>query len=151
VMIVCVAVSASTALKGFVTVLFASAIYVLGLFKAFMLNVAAGPLLSTVKGGGPLESFIRLMTQQNQVTPLDESNWMIWSFLKVDEGLLWMMRAAAYLAPPDLSRLDVANYVAHGVDEPGVLILRNVVIVTAYVIPVMVAGYFLLRNRELAA
>src|SRR4029079_4847365 len=38
VLVVCLAVSASTALKGFVTVLFASAIYVLGLFFSFMGN-----------------------------------------------------------------------------------------------------------------
>jgi hypothetical protein len=149
VLVVCVAVSASTALKGFVTVLFASAVYVLGLFYFFMWNVAAGAL-GTVKGGGPIESFIRLATQQNQVSPLDESNFLIRLLLNIDQGLLFLMRLTTFLVP-DLSKLDVAQYVAHGVDVPGVLILRNVVIVTAYVIPVMVVGYFFLRNRELAA
>jgi hypothetical protein len=149
VLVVCVAVSASTVLKGFVTVLFASAIYVLGLFYAFMWNVAAGPL-GTIKGGGPIESFIRLMTQANQVSPLDESNLLIWLLLRVDHVLLNIMWYATFLVP-NLSQLDVVQYVAHGVDVPPVLILRNVVIVLSYVVPVMIVGYFFLRNRELAA
>jgi len=149
VLVVCIAVSASTALKGFVTVLFASAVYILGLFWAFMWNVAAGSL-GTVKGGGPIESFIRLMTQANQVSPLDETNWLIWALLRVDQGMLALMRFTTFLVP-DLSKLDVVQYVAHGVDVPGALILRNVIIVGMYVIPVMVVGYFFLRNRELAA
>jgi hypothetical protein len=86
----------------------------------------------------------------NQVTPLDESNWLIAALKKVDEGLLVLMKYATLLVP-NLSNLDVAQYVAHGVDVPGVLILRNAVLVTAYVVPVMVVGYFFLRNRELAA
>ena len=149
VIIVCVAVAASTALKGFVTVLFASSIYVLGLFWVFMTNVAMGAA-GTVKGGGPIESFIRLMTRMNQVTPLDESNWLFWALKKIDDGLLHLMGYMTWLVP-NLSNLDVVQYVAHGVDVPGVLILRNVVLVTAYVVPAMVAGYFFLRNRELAA
>src|SRR5215203_2865343 len=121
----------------------------LGLFYFFMWNVAAGAI-GTVKGGGPIESFIRLATQQNQVSPLDDSNFLIRFFLSVDQILLGLMRLTTFLVP-DLSKLDVAQYVAHGVDVPGILILRNVVIVVAYVIPVMVVGYFFLRNRELAA
>jgi hypothetical protein len=149
VLIVCVAVAASTALKGFVTVLFATAIYVLGMFWMFMVQVAMGAS-GTVKGGGPIESFMRLMSRMNQVTEFDQSNWLTWALLQIDKGLLELMKFTTVLVP-NLQNYDVVQYVAHGVDVPGVLIVRNFLLMTAYVVPVMVIGYFFLRNRELAA
>jgi hypothetical protein len=149
IIVICVAVAASTVLKGFVTVLLASTVYLLGAFWVFMWSVAIGPE-GNLKGGGPIESFIRIGTQANQVVQLDVTNPLIRIALGADQGVLWLMRHTAFLVP-NLGDLEVMQYVAHGVDVPGVLVLRNAVMVFAYVVPVLVVGFFLLRNRELAA
>jgi hypothetical protein len=52
---------------------------------------------------------------------------------------------------PDLSTIDTAEYVAGGFDIPAWLTLRNIILVVGYVIPVLIAGYLLFRNRETAA
>jgi hypothetical protein len=145
-LIICVAVAASTALKGFVTVLFTGTVYVLGLYLGFMSDVARG----LVKGGGPLESTIRLVTQANQVSALDPDNGLYNLLINIDKGLLWFMSVLVNLIP-SLSNVDLTYLVAAGIEVPATILLVNIVQTFAYAAPVAVIGYFLLRNRELAA
>jgi hypothetical protein len=145
-LIICVAVAASTALKGFVTVLFTTTAYVLGLYWTFMHDVARG----LVKGGGPLESTIRLVTQANQVTPLDPENGFYSLLLFLDRGLLWFMGVLINVIP-SLGNVDLTYLVAGGIEVPASVILVNLVQTFAYAVPIAIVGYFLLRNRELAA
>lgn len=144
-LLTCVAVSASTVLNGFVTVLLTFTVYLLGFFHDFMIGIVSGE----VKGGGPLESFIRLVTQNNQISPLAPTltNDLAKS---ADQRLLDLMYAASCIVP-NLSTLDTASYVAEGFDIPSGVIFRNVLIILGYVIPVIIAGYFFLKNREIAA
>ncbi|QDU64156.1 ABC-2 family transporter protein [Planctomycetes bacterium Pan216] len=144
-LLTCVAVTASTFLKGFVTILFTFMVYILGFFHDFMIGIVTGQ----VRGGGPLESSIRLFTQNNQVTDLDP-NFFNRIALGVDMLLLELMRALAYIIP-NLTLLDTAEFVASGFDIPWALLLRNALFVIGYVVPVVIFGYFVFKNRELAA
>jgi hypothetical protein len=139
-----VAVASSTVLNGFVTVLFTAMIYIVGFYHGFIIEIVTGQ----VKGGGPIESAIRLVTQDNQVTPLEEGLFTT-IVQRVDSVMLTLMQALAGVAP-NLSTLDTTQFVAEGFDIPWALVLRNVLAVVGYVVPVLVTGYFFLKTREIA-
>ncbi|MGL5094350.1 MAG: hypothetical protein ACRDD1_02095, partial [Planctomycetia bacterium] len=143
-LLTCVAVSASTVLKGFVTALFAVTIYILGVSYAFLLGIVYG----VVKGGGPIEASIRLVTQNNQTTDLDPTiiNRVA---VFVDGGVLAFMEVVSRFVP-DLSTLEMFSYVAEGFNIPEALLVRNVLIICGYVVPVVIVGYFFLKTREIA-
>lgn len=143
-LVVSVAVSASTVLKGFITVLFTVMVYIVGYFYTFMYVVAR----SETVGGGPIESMVRIFKQSNQVNPLEES-FIMQVLLGMDKVVLAMMRSLSNIVP-DLQNLDLASYVAQGFDIPPITIFHNVLMTLGYVVPVIVLGCFLLRNRELA-
>jgi hypothetical protein len=143
-LLTCVAVAASTTLNGFVTALLTVTIYVLGIFHKFLLSVVRGD----VAGGGPIESLIRLVTQNNQLNLLERSFFND-NARRIDDLLLNLLDRLALIIP-DLSTLDATQFVAEGFDIPTRLLLRNVVIIFAYVIPMAAAGYFLFQNREIA-
>jgi ABC-type transport system involved in multi-copper enzyme maturation permease subunit len=142
--ITCVSVSASTVLNGFVTFLFTIMVYVLGLFYNFLVAVIRGD----IEGGGPVESLIRLVTQDNQVTLL-EPTWYNVLAQRTDHVLLWVLEVIARIIP-NLTTLDTTQYVAEGFNIPPLLLVRNALIVLGYVIPLIIGGYFLFRSREVA-
>jgi hypothetical protein len=140
-----VAVAASTVLNGFVTVIFTVGAYIIGLVHNFLMDVAGGRIL----GGGPIESLVRLVSQMNQTADLEEG-LVRWSVKNIDPVLAKMLGAVGAVVP-DLSTIETAEYVASGFDIPGWLMARNALLVIGYVIPVVIAGYFLFRSRETAA
>lgn len=141
----CIAVSASTVLNGFVTFLLTVSIYTIGFFYGFLVAVIRGE----IQGGGPIESFIRLVTMANQ-TVLLEPTWYNRLAASVDKGLLWLLEIVSRLIP-DLTTLDTTQYVAEGFDIPIRLLFRDALIVIGYVVPAVLVGYYLFRNREIAA
>jgi hypothetical protein len=52
---------------------------------------------------------------------------------------------------PNLSALDVSNTVSEGFAVTWSQILANTMIALAYAIPFSIGGYFILKNREVAA
>lgn len=144
-LLTCLAVAASTVLNGFVTALLVTMVYILGFFYTFMMGIITGE----VAGGGPIESAIRLYTQNNQTTALEPGLFTTITSI-VDKSLLWIMERLARVIP-DLTTLDTASYVAQGFDIPDYILIRNVVIVLGYVVPVVIAGFLLLKSREIAA
>jgi hypothetical protein len=110
-----------------------------------VVDVAQG----TVMGGGPVESFYRLVTQMNVSLDLEEgagTTVIKW----IDVGLMFIMRAAAFMTP-DYSRFGTASYVAYGFNIDPNLLAQHVATCLAYVATVTLAGYFLLKSREIAA
>ncbi|MBY0587435.1 hypothetical protein K2X85_09680 [bacterium] len=140
-----VAVSASTVLNGFVTVIFTIGAYVVGLVHNFLMEVAGGKIL----GGGPIESLVRLVTQMNQQADIEQG--FIRSVINIFDPILTRFLAAVGAVVPDLSTIETAEYVASGFDIPSWLMMRNALLVVGYVIPVIIVGYFLFRGRETAA
>ena len=144
ILLTCVAVAASTVLNGFVTILFTATIYILGFYYTFLVGVISGEVV----GGGPIESLIRLVTQNNQQSPLDPGTFTDLA-LALDRGVLQLMRTVTHVIP-NLETLDTVSFVASGFDIPATLVFRNCLFLLGYVVPVMVAGYFFLKNREIA-
>lgn len=100
-------------------------------------------------GGGPFESMYRLWTQDNMMTELDPG--IRTTLLKAsDKVAALFMGAMASILPP-LGEFSYADQVAYGFDigwDPYVAV--PLVRTLGYLIPLIVAGYFFLRTREVA-
>ena len=145
VIVIVIGVTASTVLSGPVAMLFTVSFIILGFFRPFFLGVALG----TEYGGGPVESFNRMVTQKNIITRLDENigNSIIQG---VDAFLfrpfMWMVAQVI----PDFSALSTVTFAALGFDVPTDKIYQDLTMCLAYVIGATLVGYFLLRTREVA-
>lgn len=141
-LVICFGVTASTFLSGPVAVMFTVAVITLGFFKQFILSVATGE----VQGGGPVESLIRLVMQKNVTLPLDPGisiTLVKW----VDEFFLFLVKAFAIMLP-DFSQYSAVSYVADGFSIPSNLLGQDFVACLAYLVGLVVIGYFALRIRE---
>ena len=141
-----VAVAASTVLKGYVALMLTTLVYVLGRNFEFIQGLVRGQL----DGGGPFEALVRLTIQTNTQSPL-EDNFVYRGLKVVDQGLLWLLDILSSRIVPNLTALDTTELLARGMNIPGELVLRNALIVLGYVVPILLLGYFMLRERELAA
>lgn len=156
VVVVCFGVMFSAFLTGAVAMMATLASIILGFFTDFVRGVYLGTIDPNatytdkmVLGGGPIESFYRLITQKNVSIDLDPGlgstviKWM-------DLGLLHIMQVGTALVP-DYSKLGTSNYVAYGFDIDPNLMGQQAATALAYVAAVTVAGYFFLKSREIAA
>lgn len=143
--VVTLAVTLSTFLSMAVTMFGTVLVIILGFVTEFIRDL----LKPDADGGGPLESFVRLVTQQNMQTPLQEgflNTAMQW----VDKGLLRVLNALTYVVP-DFSRLDFSRYIQFGywIDSDRLLIATCLTF--SFCIGLIVFGYFNLKTREIAA
>lgn len=149
VLVVCLGVTFSTFLSTPVAMLGTVSAVLLGFFGKFVRDLWTGEAF----GGGPIESLIRLVSQDNMVTPLEfgtgEFGVNVVKF--IDNILLAILQSVAVVLP-DLSRLSRATeYVAYNFYFYNDLLARQLVITLVYVIAITIVGYFFLRTREIAA
>ena len=145
VVVTCFGVTFSTFLSGPVAMLATLAGLVMGFFKGFVFDVASGEM----PGGGPLESLVRLFTQQNQMVELDKS--LGTSIMQgIDAVFMQVMQAVSY-AMPDFGRFNTSRFVAYGYDIPASLMAQHLCITLIYAAVVAAAGYYLFKTREIAA
>ena len=145
IIITCFGVTLSTFLSGPVAMFATFIAYTVGLFKDFIIDVATG----SQPGGGPLESFLRIITQKNIIIELDIGpaiDPVVKSIDKVFMGCMWL---AAKIFP-DYSALNTSKFVAYGFNIDGNLVLQHCLITAAFVLVLSVFGYFFLKSREIA-
>jgi hypothetical protein len=100
-------------------------------------------------GGGPFESLIRLFTHDNQMSELTPTLSVV--VAKTLDGLTMpVLTRLAYIVP-NFQALDVTQMVAEGFAVPSILMINNVLLAVAYALPFTIGGYFILKNREVAA
>lgn len=145
VIVIAIGVTASTLLNGPVAVLFTVSFILLGFFRDFFVNVATGKQV----GGGPIESLVRIVTQKNQTTGLDDSDFTVQLMKGVDWILKQAMLSLAQVLP-DFRSFSTVDYVAYGFNIPANQITQNLAVTLGYVIGLFVIGYFCLRTREVA-
>ncbi|MEN0109669.1 MAG: hypothetical protein AAF805_02995 [Planctomycetota bacterium] len=145
VIVIAIAVSASTLLNGPIAMVFTVSFIVLGFFRDFFVEVATGASY----GGGPVESLVRLVTQKNVMQPFDPSP-AIDAMKGVDGALTAGMRAVSYILPDFSAYLGRVRYVSSGFSIPGDAVAQDLVVCAAYVVGLAIAGYFFLRTREVA-
>jgi len=104
---------------------------------------------NTLEGGGPFESMIRLVTHENQMSELDATLGVIIA-RSFDAIVVPLMQLLIYVVP-NFSAMDMSGLVADGFAISGRDLLRTGFLAFAYTLPFSIAGYFILKNREVAA
>lgn len=139
-------VTFSTFLSGPVALMASISAIVLGFFGQFVRDIAMG----TQYGGGPIESFIRIIIQQNVMTDL-EMNTIVTKIIKgMDAVLMHVLQAATYILP-DYTQFDTTEFVASGYNIFASVVGQQLVMALVYFTAVSIAGYFFLKTREIAA
>jgi len=134
----------STFLSGPVAMLATMGTLLGGFFSNFMMQLAKGETY----GGGPVESLIRLVTQQNVVTEMEPG--LRTTVAKMMDvvlgGGLWAMASIL----PNFGKFSCANYVAYGFNIPPDWILQRGLTTLGFMVLLFVAGYLFLKTREVA-
>jgi hypothetical protein len=144
--VTCFGVTLSTFLSGPVAMFAALGIYLVGLFQQFIISVATGEQV----GGGPLESFIRIITQKSMTTELDVGPVID----RVVPAIDWVLMSFMWLAAkifPDFTSFNTSRFVAYGFNIDGNLLGQHCLTALAFVLVLSVFGYFFLKTREIAA
>ncbi|HBO44421.1 MAG TPA: hypothetical protein DD670_10910 [Planctomycetaceae bacterium] len=115
-----------------------------GFFRGFMLKLALGETY----GGGPVESFIRMLTQDNVVSDLPEGLRTTVA-QTIDAVLQVGLRAVAQILPP-FGEFNCANYVAYGFNISSDWIAQRGLTALGFAVVLFVVGYFFLKTREVA-
>jgi hypothetical protein len=141
-----IGVFAGTFLSWPVALLFTIAFFVAGHAATALLRDF---FLQAMLGGGPFESLLRLISHENQVSDLAPTLAVVVA-KTFDAIVMPVMTRMAYLIP-NLGALDVSNTVSDGFAVGWPLMISNILIAGAYALPFSIAGYFILKNREVAA
>jgi len=166
VLVICFGVMFSTFLSGPIAILATIGVVALGLRTRFIMEVLGGviegnellnqvlgrpvPTTEIAYGGGPVESFVRLVTQMNVMSDLD-MHWLAAGTIKfIDLFLMSLMWAASQMLP-DFSYFDTSDYVAHGFNIEANLLLQQTTAAMAFIAVLTIVGYFFLKTREIAA
>ncbi len=100
-------------------------------------------------GGGPFESMLRMIAHENQMSEMTPTLTVITA--KTLDSIFNPVMARLVYIVPNFSALDVSNTVSHGYYVPWMLMLSNGLLALAYAVPFSIAGYIILKNREVAA
>ncbi|HRX79552.1 MAG TPA: ABC transporter permease [Pirellulaceae bacterium] len=146
VMVTSFGVMFSTFLSGAVAMMATLSSIVIGYFSNFILEIATGSL----DGGGPLESLIRIVTQQNVQVDLEIGKVPLAIVEGIDGGFMKCMQAMAGMLP-DYGHFTTTQYVAYGYNIDGSLLSMQLLTAFCYVFVVSLISYYLLKTREIAA
>lgn len=139
------AVMFSTFLNGSVAMLATIAAIILGYFANFVRDMFNG----SVEGGGPSESLVRLIRQQNMIMDMEPgvTKVVVQSF----DFVTVMIMSGICALLPDYGGFNNSDFVANGFDINNALIMRDFIVTLAYVAVLTTVGYFFLKTREIAA
>ncbi|QDV38577.1 ABC transporter permease [Tautonia plasticadhaerens] len=115
------------------------------IFFPILNQLATGQMV----GGGPFESMIRMISHQNQMSELDATLGVILA-KSLDSIVVPIMSLLIFIVP-NFSAMDLSNLVADGFAIRWSTLGANVLLALAYALPFSIAGYFILKNREVAA
>jgi hypothetical protein len=142
--IISLGVALSTFLSAPITMLGALVVIIIGFFSNFIQGMTAPDHV----GGGPIESMIRVVTQQNMVLEMDTG--VTTTLVKnIDLGLIYLLNATTYLAP-DFSRLNFAEYLTYGYAINSQKVAIALTLTLAFCFGLTIVGYFALKTREIA-
>jgi len=140
-----IAVALSTYLAGVLSFLIAMFVFIGGFFLEFIQEMAKGLNI----GGGPMESFARLIKNSTATVELDPTP-TVRTLQMFDSAWRWGFRRILNVIP-DVDRYGLTEYVAQGFDIGPDFLLLNFITLLGYVLPWLVAAYYLLKAREIAA
>lgn len=139
-----VGVMCSTFLGGPIALLSTAGMLLLSSFSQFIYDLATG----TNMGGGPVESMIRMVQQDNVVQALEPG-----LRTTVALGMDWVLKKGLLLISqvlPDFSSYSYSSFVASGFNVDGNLVLTQTVATLGFLGVLFLGGYLLLKGREVA-
>ncbi|MFO0968421.1 MAG: hypothetical protein U0793_22935 [Gemmataceae bacterium] len=138
-----VAVPLSTYLSGVISWLATMFLFGAGLFREFVEHLAEGRIR-------PMDSLYRILTQTFHSGRLEPTGTTS-TFQSLDEVYAFFFRIVLNVIP-DVQRFDLQEYVANGFDISWgrVLFLDCFLPLIGYLVPWMILGYYLIKNREIA-
>jgi hypothetical protein len=142
----------STFLAGPVAMVATLAVILVGQFRGFIARLFESQVTgdsSIVPGGGPIESLVRLATQESITGDWDPTPAAL-VIKAIDTALLAPMRLAASIFP-SLSELGTGDFVAAGFSIPFDLLAAHGAETAGFVVAFAVAGAFCLKAREVAS
>ena len=134
----------STILSGPVAMLATCTALVLGFRAQFILDVAKG----AIQGGGPIESLIRLLRQQNVTLQLEPG--LTTTIVQAADRVFMSFMTAVTGLLPNFSQFNTVDYLAKGFDIPPDVVLVQIFTGLGYLAAVIAIGYVCLRTREVA-
>ena len=142
--IIAMAVAFSTFLGSPIVMLGVLVMMIVGFFTPFI------RALTSVdhEGGGPIESFIRIVTQQNMVIDL-ETGAASTLIDESDKFLSQRLSDLTYLAP-NFKQLDFSEFLTYGYSIDNQRIVVALAITLAFCFGLTLLGYFSLKTREIA-
>ncbi len=111
----------------------------------FLQQIAEG----TVTGGGPFESLVRVLSHNNQVSQLAPTVAVV-AAKTLDALVMPVLSRLAFIVP-NLSLFDFSNLVSNGYAVSWAQLIEGLLLAVGYSLPFTIAGYLVLKNREVAA
>ncbi len=134
----------STFLSTPVTMLGTSCVVVLGFLSKFIRNMRA----PESAGGGPIESMVRLVTQQNMVEEMEQS-FATTLMKQADVVFVYCLNSLTYVAP-NFGKLDFSSFLKYGywIETDRLMVAGAASLALCF--GLFVFGYFCLKTREIA-
>lgn len=145
VLVIAIAVTASTVLSSPVALLLTSVLLICGLFADFVARLANNQLY----GGGPFEAAYRLQNRMNLMQKLEPGASKT-TIEMADDTIRTVLLGISQMLP-DLTSFWRVDYLASGFNIPDEHIAILAVKTLGYLVPLIIGGYFLLKTREVAA
>jgi hypothetical protein len=144
VLVIGVAVAASTYLSGVISLVCVLFLYGSGLCREFIQSIAE----KKNDGGGPTEAVYRLFNNQSAALQLPDAVGQVTGFM--DDIFRWILQRFLNLTP-DVNRLDYSGYVGAGFNVSAVDLGIGGLLLVGYLLPWLVLSYYLIKSREVAA
>lgn len=146
-LVIAVAVVLSTYLNGVISLLVTLLLLFGGANRDFIESVALGKNV----GGGPAEAMSRMIKRELTGPRMDESTSAGDKIVSVSDAAFRLVMRGVLFAIPDVKRLDTTNYVAEGFNIPPGQMLMDFLLLCAYLYPLSLLAFYLLRWREVAS
>jgi len=145
----------STFLSGPIAFVGTIATLIIGFFIAFIREIVHGMFASpednlAYRGGGPIESVIRIMTQQNIQTELAVGPTTDLIVKTIDKGFAILLYATTYVVP-GFGDYDTVRQVAYGFNIDAVILSQLCLLTLGYTAGTTLVAYFVLKTREIAS
>ncbi len=147
--VIALAVSLSTILGSPVSMLVSICALIFGFFSDGIRRMCLpGKYQDLPDGGGPIESAVRLVTQQNMTTEMEDT-FQVGVMRGIDGVLLQMLESLTYVFP-NFSEMNFSDFVKYGYYVDNQRLLVAMAITFAFCLGVSIIAYFCFKTRELA-
>ncbi len=143
-MVIGIAVTYSTYLSGILAFLATAGVYITGFFTDHLNDIASGRNI-----GGPLQSMSQIFKAEQPTVPAGDTAYAR-TLMFGDKIVAWFYRRFQNVIP-DVDSFSWGHFVSEGFNINTEYLVVNVLITFGYLIPWAIAGYYLMKSREVAA